>query len=141
MRLLRKIRDYLCYCGIEREEFTAIKKGAYVSNFVVWRTLHILLTVVFGFLFVDSVISPLLSSNTVFYLISFIYFVVVTVAFFFLNKESIVAQLIIYLSISFLFLLGALITQNKPELPSTTFIVMLLITPMFMIDKPFFMGI
>ena len=36
---------------------------------------------------------------------------------------------------------GALITQNKPEFPATTFIVMLLITPMFMIDKPYFMGI
>ena len=61
--------------------------------------------------------------------------------FFVLKKDSLVAQLLIYLSISVLFLFGGFIAQNKPEFNSTTFIVLLLVTPMFMIDKPFFMAI
>ena len=40
-----------------------------------------------------------------------------------------------------LFLFGAFITSNKVDFPATMFIVMLIITPMFMIDKPYFMGI
>ena len=58
-----------------------------------------------------------------------------------LKKDSLIAQLLIYLSISFLFLFGVFITRNKPDIPATTFIVLLLITPMFMIDKPYFMAI
>ena len=57
-----------------------------------------------------------------------------------LKKDSIIAQLIIYLSISILFLLGAFISKNRPDMPAATFIVFLIITPMFMIDKPYFMA-
>ena len=42
---------------------------------------------------------------------------------------------------SCLFLFGCLISKNNPEHNATTFIAFLLVTPMFMIDKPFFMTI
>ena len=61
--------------------------------------------------------------------------------FFILKKDAIITQLFIYLSISALFVFGALITQNKPTVPATMFIVLLLVTPMFMIDKPYFMAL
>ena len=141
MKILRMIRNYVCYCGIEKDEYNAVKKDAYVSNFKIWRTIHCLLTAVFAVLFINSLLDSLLVQNKVFYLIAFLYFAIATVIFFVVKKDSFVAQLLIYLSISALFLFGALITQNKPEFPATTFIVMLLITPMFMIDKPYFMGI
>ena len=141
MKILKTIRNYICYCGIEKDEFNAIKKDAYVSNFQVWRLLHILMTLVFLFLFINSLFSELLKQNLVFYLCALIYSAIATSLFFVLNKTSIVAQFLIYLSISMLFLFGCLITQNKPTNPATTFIVLLLITPMFMIDKPFFMAI
>ena len=80
-------------------------------------------------------------ANTVFYLIGVLYSVVAIVLFFVLKKDSITAQFLIYLFMSFLFLFGALISLNQPEHNATTFIVLLLITPMFMIDKPFFMTI
>ena len=70
-----------------------------------------------------------------------LYSAAAVVMFFVLKKDSLVAQLLIYLSISVLFLFGGFIAQNKPEFNSTTFIVLLLVTPMFMIDKPFFMAI
>lgn len=38
-----------------------------------------------------------------------------------------------------LFVFGCFISSNEPTIPATTFIVFLLITPIFMIDKPYFM--
>ena len=141
MKALRILRNYLCYCGIEKEDYNAVKKGAYVSNFKVWRILNILMTGVFAAFFTDTMFSNTLAENRIPYLVALIYCVIVTVLFFVINEESIVAQLLIYLSISVLFLFGAVISAKHPEFPATTFIVFMLITPMFMIDKPFFMGI
>ena len=141
MRILRTIRNYICYCGIEKDEYNALKKDAYVSNFKVWRVLHFLMAAVFGGLFVISLFSTLMSVNRIFYLLAFLYSSAAVGCFFILKKDSLAAQLIIYLSISLLFLLGGLITQNKPEIPAMTFVALLLVTPMFMIDKPYFMAI
>ena len=139
MKILKKIRNYFCYCGIEKDEFNALKKDAYVSNFKVWRILISLMVAVFGVLSICSLFSELLKINSLFYFILFIYSAIAAGLFFVLKKDSLIAQLLIYLSISALFLFGCLITQNKPNSPATTFIVLLLITPMFMIDKPYFM--
>lgn len=140
MKLLKTIRNYFCYCGIEKEEYNALKKDAYVSNFNVWRVLHIVMAGMFGLLLIGSLFSSMMAMNRVFYLVAFLYSAAALGFFFILDKKSIATQLIIYLSISLLFLFSAFITENKPETPATAFIVMLLITPMFMIDKPFFMA-
>ena len=142
MKILRTLRNYICYCGIEKDEYNALKKKeAYVSNFNIWRVLHFLMTVMFGGLFAISMFSHLMGINRVFYLIAFIYSAMAYCSFLVLKKDSLIAQLIIYLSISMLFLFSGFITQNKPDIPATSFIVFLLITPMFMIDKPYFMAI
>ena len=140
-KVLRKIRNYICYCGIEKEEFRAVKKDAYVSNFEIWRVLHIVMDLAFGFLFIFSLLNGLAADNKYFYLAAFIYSSVASVFFFILKKDSLVAQLLIYLSISMLFLFGCFITQNKPTSPAISFIAFLLITPLFMIDKPYFMSL
>ena len=139
MKVLGIIRNYICYCGIEKEEFKKIKKEAYISNFKIWRILHILMASIFAVLFIASLFNTLLAINRIFYLVIFLYSLAAAISFFFIRKDSIIAQLIIYLSIGMLFLFGCSITQNKPNIPATTFIVLLLITPMFMIDKPYFM--
>ena len=141
MKFLRKLRNYVCYCGIEKDEFNAVKKDAYISNFVVWRILHFLMTVSFAVLFISSLFNELLKTNLIFYLGALIYSVIAVGAFFVLKKDSIIAQFFIYLSISMLFLFGCFITQNKPDMPATMFFTLLLITPMFMIDRPYFMAI
>lgn len=138
---LRTARNYFFYCGIDKDDYNTLKKDAYVSNFNVWRILHILMAAVFAVLFISSLYNDIMSDNCFFYLAALIYSVIAVVLFYVLRKDAIIAQLIIYLSISLLFLFSCFITQNKPEIPATTFIAMLLITPMFMIDKPFFMTI
>ena len=142
MKLLHTIRNYILYCGIVKDVYNALKKDAYVSNFKVWRVLHCLMTFVFAMLFLGSLSVDIMAKNKLFYLLMFVYSAAVTCLFLFVfRKDSLVAQLVIYLSISMLFLFGAMITQNQPDTPATTFIVMLLITPMFMIDKPYFIAI
>lgn len=141
MKILREIRNYFCYCGIEKEEYKAIKKDAYVSNFAVWRILHCFMSVAFTALFINSCFSEMMRSNRIFYMIFAIYSIAITVIFFILKKDSLLAQLLIYLSISMLFVFGGLVTQNKPDVPATAFFVFLIITPMFMLDKPYFMMI
>ena len=141
MKVLRIIRNYVCYCGIEKEEYNALKKDAYVSNFRVWRVLHIVMAAVFGLLLFSTLFSKLMRTNQAFYLIAFLYSAGALCLFFTLRKDSLAAQLIIYLSISLLFLFAGFITENKPEMPATAFIALLLITPMFMIDKPYWMAI
>ena len=141
MRILRQLRNYFCYCGIEKDEYNAVKKDAYVSNFAVWRILHLLITVTFAFLFIASLLSGMMSSNRIFYMVAFIYYAIATVFFFIIKKNSIIAQFLIYLSISVLFLFGCFIAQNQADYPATTFMVLILITPMFMIDKPYFMAL
>ena len=139
MRFLRTARNYFFYSGIEKDEYNAVKKDAYISNYKIWRLLHVLMVAAFAFLYLSSLVNDLLESNKLFYLIALGYSVVASVLFFIMKKDSLIAQLLIYLSISLLFVFAALITQNKPEIPATTFIALLLIAPMFMIDKPFFM--
>lgn len=141
MKILKKIRNYLCYCGIEKDEYEAVKQSTYQSNFEIWRILHCLMSALFGFLFVYSLFADLFKSNTFFYLGIFAYSLASTIIFFTLKKSSNLTQGLIYLSIAVLFLFGCLITQNKPTTSATLFFILLLITPMFMIDQPFIMGI
>ncbi|SEQ48413.1 diguanylate cyclase (GGDEF) domain-containing protein [Lachnospiraceae bacterium NE2001] len=141
MRILRIMRNYFFYCGIEKDEYNAIKKDAYVSNFVVWRILHFLIAAVFGVLYICSLHYDLMKSNSWIYMLAFIYSVIAIVLFFYLKKDSIAAQLLIYLTMSLLFLFGCIISLRRPDIPAVSFIAFLLITPMFMIDKPFFMAI
>ena len=140
MKLFRVIRNYLFYCGIEKEEYDEVKKSIYVSNFKVWRVLNCLMTCVFAFLFVDSILDDFLMANTVFYMIAFIYSMVVTFVFFVTKKGSIVTQQFICLSILVLLAFSMFITRNKPEFPATTFIALLLIAPMFALGRPIYMG-
>jgi diguanylate cyclase (GGDEF) domain len=139
MKVLKILRNYLFYCGIEKEEYEAIKKDVRISNYVAWRVFSLLMVAAFAFLYVSSLINDMMSSNQWFYLIGLAYSVIAACFFFRLKKDSAFAQLIIYLSISLLFLFACLITQNKPNVPATTFIAFLLIVPMSLVDKPVFM--
>ena len=141
MKLLKTIRRYYFYCGIEKDEYNELKKDAYVSNFEVWRILHFIMVVVFFGLFIASLANEMMSINRYYYLGLFVYSVIAVILFYILEKDSLAAQLLIYLSMSCLFLFGCLISMNNPEHNATTFIAFLLVTPMFMIDKPFFMTI
>ncbi len=140
-QLIRTLRNYFFYCGIEKEEYEAVKKKVYVSNFVIWRSLHIFMAVIFGLLFFSSILIDFISFNRALYFGAFFYSILAISFFYFFEKDSLWAQLFIYLSISLLFIFSCLLTRNNPSAPGTTFIVLLIITPIFMIDKPFWITI
>ena len=96
---------------------------------------------VFCFLYLASLQYRMMEINRWFYLIGFLYFICAIACFFVLKNDSITAQFLIYISMSFLFLFACFINLNKPEYNATTFVVLLVLTPMFMIDKPYFMTI
>jgi diguanylate cyclase (GGDEF)-like protein len=141
MKFFRKLRNYFCYCGIEKEEYNSIKKNAYISNFEVWRVLHFLMAAAFGVAFAISMFDQIMAINKIVYGVAFGYSILVISFFFFIKKDSLVAQLLIYLSISVLLLFGAFVSSNSKNLPAVSFIAFLLITPIFMIDKPYFIAI
>lgn len=136
-----KLRNYFFYCGIEKDAYNAIKKDAYVSNFEVWKILHFLMAAVFGFMYVTSLFDNIMEANRIFFVGGFLYSVLAVFLFFRLRKDSLIGQLLIYLSMSLLFLFAGFISRNRPDANATAFIAFLLVMPMFMIDKPFFMAI
>ena len=117
MKILKKIRNYFCYCGIEKDLYRKIKKDAYVSNFQVWRILHILMDLAFTLLFIFSLINDLADENRWFYLGALLYSLAATIPFFVVKKkDSVFMQLLIYLSISVLFLFACFITTNSKDM-------------------------
>ena len=141
MNIVKTIRNYYFYCGIEKDEYNAVKKDAYISNYKVWKILNFLMAAVFCFLYLASLQYRMMEINRWFYLIGFLYFICAIACFYVLKNDSITAQFLIYISMSFLFLFACFINLNKPEYNATTFVVVLVLTPMFMIDKPYFMTI
>ena len=117
MKVLKTIRNYFCYCGIEKDEYNAVKKAAYISNFRVWRILQIIMVAAFGSFLIISFFSDLTKANRLFYLCMFLYSAVCAVFFFKLKEDSLIAQFLIYLSISALLLFGCFISQNSPDVP------------------------
>lgn len=141
MNVLKIVRNYYFYCGIEKDEYNAVKKDAYISNFEVWKILHFLMAAVFCLLYLASLQHSMMETNRWFYLVAFLYSACAIVCFFILKKDSILAQFLIYLSMSLLFLFACFINLSNPGNNATTFIVLLVLTPVFMIDKPYFMTI
>ena len=141
-KILHNIKNYTCYCGIEKDEYDTVKKEAYISNFGVWKVLHILMFATFGLLFIGSLLSESMKPNMIFYLIAFSYSAISSILFLFVfRKDSLIAQFYIYLSILILFVVSALIAAKRPDDLAVTFMVLLVLTPMFMIDKPYYMSI
>ena len=141
MKGIKKLYKLFFYCGIGKDEYDEIRRDAYSSNFVIWHILHIFMVILFASLFAISLVNDILKINAPFYLAAFIYSLLAAFSFFILRKDSLLAQHVIYVSISLLLVLGCFITRNNPKSPATTFIAFLLITPMVLINRPVFMTI
>lgn len=70
------------------------------------------------------------------------YSIVSTVLLFLiLKRESIIGQIIIYLNMVVLLVYGLFDSIFEPDMMAVTFVVLLVLLPMFMLDKPYFMMI
>ena len=81
MRFLKTAYDYFFYCGAGKDEYNAVKKDAYVSNYKTWRFLHLLMVAAFTIMYLCSLVYDILESNRVFYLFALIYSVVASILY------------------------------------------------------------
>lgn len=142
MDAIRKIRDVFFYCGLSKEEYKAIKREAYVSNFKVWKYLHCFMA--FAFLLLGTVFYVRFGLTAVTYIQfgMFVYCVIAALVFFLTYQpDSLIAQFAIYLTMILLLISMLLINVFQPDAGGVTFIVLLVMLPMFMIDKPYFMAL
>lgn len=136
-----RIRDIFCYCGLTRDEYESVKKEAYISNFNVWKYLHALMILGYAIMTGFSALYGGLAQITLIWLRMLSYSIIAGTCFFtVLQRDSLIAQLIIYLSMILLMLSSIMCSVYQPEM-IVSFVVMLVLTPMFMIDRPFYMAI
>ena len=141
-KLLRRLRDLFCYCGVSKETYRDLKKEAYVSNFKVWKHLHCALLVGFCLLTVILTIIHGVTDVTLVQMFMVGYFAATSILFTSVYREdSLRAQFNIYLTMILLLVMAMLINRIQPQSSTVTFTVMLVMMPMFMIDKPYFMAI
>lgn len=138
--ILIKLRNLFCYCGMTRDEYNAVKKEAYISNFTVWKYLHALMA--FGFFLMGTLhfIFDARLNVVAIYAIAFLYSLFACFLFFSVfKKDSLGAQLTIYLSMAVIMLIFLLLKIRRNASASVGFIAMLVLLPMFMVDKPYYM--
>lgn len=140
--LLKRLRDVLCYCGVSKEEYASLKRDAYISNYHIWRVLHVFLFIGYAVLLLGMAVYDGLTPASYIQFAMLAYFAVASIAFLLVYKpDSIAAQFAIYLSMIMLLLATTLICYFQPEARTATFVVLLVMLPMFMIGKPYFMAI
>ena len=136
------VRDLFCYCGVSREEYESVKKEAYISNFEVWKNLHILMFAGGALLEVYLFRNEGMSVPVFIEMLIVVYSAIVSIFFLtFLKKDSLAAQFIIYCSMIILLACAYVSSRNEPEAVGVAFAVLLVLLPMFMIDRPFYMTI
>ena len=137
-KLLRKLRDLFCYCGLSKEEYKTLRQDAYQSNFTVWKYLHTLLFVLFLGLFLYFFATASVPQQYLVQLGMMIYFGFTTLMFFFvLKKGCIAAQIWSYFTMLLLMLSALGINRMHPRDFSVTFIVLIVTWPLFMIDRSY----
>ena len=136
------LRKQFCFCGLSQEEYEEVKPLAYVSNFRVWQYLHIFIAICMVMLLGVHISVNGISVQCLPYFGMLVYSTLVGILFFTVFEEdSLIAQLIIYLTMVLLLIFTLRLQVNQPERMAPAFIVMLVTLPMFMIDKPYFMAL
>lgn len=139
---LLKARNLFCYCGLTKEDYRQVKKQAYISNFTVWKYLFALMLVAFMALLTVSFFRTGIDTRFFVLIIMMVLSVVFLILFNNVFKsDSLVAQFVIYLAMIALLAFGLWVGVDQKEMMAVTFVVLLVILPMFMIDKPYFMAI
>ena len=138
---LRQSRNFFCYCGLSRDEYHLVRKDAYVSNFNVWKYMHLLIVVAYSVMAVFSTRNQLTGCAMI-EIVVILYSAFMSFLFFrVLKPESLSAQLLIYLTMIIMMISTMIIRLYQPGEESVAFVVMLVLFPMFMIDKPYYMAI
>ena len=135
-----RLCNLLFYCGFSREEYNSVKKEAYISNFNAWKYLHVFMAIVFAALLGVSLVNGNALVNVAVRSGLLVYSLVCVVLMFcVLPADSVRGQLLIYVTMIILLVLGVWTGLRRAEMMAVTFEVLLVMLAMFMIDKPYYM--
>lgn len=141
-RTLTKLKNAFLYCGLTKDEYGSIKReSSYKSNFRIWKNLNVVMLAFFAVLPIISLSTPGWETLGFIQLGIFVYSLIVTLLFLFrLKQDSLAAQFIIYTNMIILLGYAMYVTLGHKDQMAVTFSIFLVLLPMFMIDKPYFMA-
>ena len=140
MSIFTKIRDIICYCGLSKDEYRKVKKDAYVNNFLVWQYIHLFLVITFAVLLSVSFLNGDTRLDNILLSCLLVYSIVASFLFFKVFKpDSLIGQFAIYATMILLLAYGMYLGIRDADMTAATFEALLIISPVFMIDKPYFM--
>ena len=129
------------YCGLPKEEYSLVRKEAYSENFRVWKRLNLLIALFFAII---AAITPVIreSNDTLHIMLVLVGYSALSAFLFIfvLKQDSLIGQLMIYGSMILLIWYSIEASLLYPDMMAVTFIVMLVLLPMFMIDRPYCMA-
>lgn len=133
------IKNLLCYGGLTQEEYEEIKPAIYSDSQKLWRILSIVITIIYLVSLISSLFFSTISTNTYAYLAMVLVCIPITLVFIFVKKISSGVLLgLIYLLTLFILIfslfLGVILDAS---VVSVTFMVMVVILPTLIIDKPY----
>ncbi len=139
-KLQEQLKNQLLYCGLSKDDYHKVQRDAYAENFSVWKRLNLLIICVFTVVFLLG--SQLRFDSRVDYVMLAVicYSTVSSLLFFFVLKpDRLPAQLMIYGSMVLLMIYALYASLAYPAMMAVTFIVMLVLLPMFIVERPVWM--
>jgi len=137
MNIANYLKEMFFSCGVSNDQFKSVRNMAYKSNYHAWKYLNILLTVFFTAMIIITLSTPYKRGNLDAYVIGAIVSGIITLLFFLVLKEdSVVAQVLIYINLALILLLGIMLSIDSSNMMSVTFIAILLAMPIFVINRP-----
>ena len=139
-KLQEQLKNQLLYCGLSKDDYHKVQRDAYAENFSVWKRLNLLIICVFTVVFLLG--SQLRFDSRADYVMLAVigYSTVSSLLFFFVLKpDRLPAQLMIYGSMVLLMIYALYASLAYPAMMAVTFIVMLVLLPMFIVERPVWM--
>lgn len=140
--MLAKIKNILLYAGLTKAEYLDIADELTTYNRSSLRIFAMIAEVFLGILFLISFVNEPLKANRTIYLIAFLITVVLFgIASYAKKNARLLIFLGMYLFMAVIFAFGIGLSIQHPEEATTTFITLLMVTPLLFNDKPYRVGI
>lgn len=136
--MLRKIKNFFLYAGVDQASFDRIKPKIYKANLTMTTLLSLFATVLIAVLLISSFSAEGIKQNKIVYLFGLILSLAILITSTTVAKKYYkIIIILVYLSYSIYYMYGILIgTITDPNEKTVTFMVMLVLMPILFIDHP-----
>lgn len=137
----RKIRDFLLYGGKTKNEYKNAEYLILKSNYKLWRVISFISTILFIALTIFAIISENENAGRMKIIacaiMASLSLIVLILLNFVLKSESIGTKICIYFLATIILGYGIFVGNSNPNIPAITFMVVLVVTPIAIVDKPY----